>query len=76
MSDNNKSNNNLLDAVTMVSFIIGLLNLGENLTQGDKQDLITSFNNKASELLNEIHQHLEDQDKKLDMILQKLGEPK
>jgi hypothetical protein len=56
----------------MVSFIIGLLNLNENLTQGDKQDLLEEFNNKAELLLNEIHGHLEIQDNKLDEIIKRL----
>lgn len=63
---------NLLDSVSMVSFIIGLLNLNENLTQGDKQDLLEEFNNKAEQLLNEIHGHLEIQDNKLDEILKRI----
>jgi hypothetical protein len=63
---------NLLDSVSMVSFIIGLLNLNENLTQGDKQDLLEEFNNKAELLLNEIHGHLEIQDNKLDEIIKRL----
>jgi hemerythrin-like domain-containing protein len=63
---------NLLDSVSMVSFIIGLLNLEENLTQGDKQDLMEDFNDKAELLLKEIHAHLEKQDNKLDEIIKRL----
>ena len=51
---------------------MGLVNLEENLTQGDKQDLVEEFNNKAELLLNEIHSHLELQDTKLDNILMRL----
>lgn len=55
-----------LDAVSIISFIIGLQNLDINLTQDD-------LSKEADRLLNEIHKHLEDQDKKLDLILDKLG---
>ena len=55
-----------------MSFVIGLMNFNENLTQGDKQELLQEFSNKADLLLNEIHSHLEEQDKKLDEILKRL----
>lgn len=61
-----------LDIITLISFFIGLANLEENLTQGDKQDLQEDLSNKADLLLNEIHSHLEKQDKKLDLILQEM----
>jgi hypothetical protein len=74
MDDRENQKQNLLDSVSMVSFIIGLLNLNENLTQGDKQDLLEEFNKKSEQLLNEIHGHLEIQDVKLDEILKRLEE--
>lgn len=67
-------NGNLLDAISMTNFILSLLNLNENLTQGDKQDLMSEFDNKTSNLLNEVHNHLERQDEQLKEILQKLGD--
>lgn len=63
-----------LDTLNIMSFVIGLMNLDENMTQGDKQELMQELNNKADLLLNEIHSHLEEQDKKIDKILTKLGE--
>ena len=62
-----------LDMVTLISFMVGVMNLEENLTQGDKQDLMQEFDTKASSLLKEIHSHLEDQDNKLDQILELMG---
>ena len=58
-----------IDLLSMMSFLIGLMNLEENLTQGDKQDLMTEFDTKASALLSEIHKHLADQDRKLTEII-------
>ncbi len=70
------NNNQLscLDTMNIMSFVIGLMNYNENLTQNDKQELLSEFNNKAEILLNEIHSHLEQQDKKLDTILARLEE--
>ncbi len=63
-----------LDTMNIMSFVIGLMNYNENLTQNDKQELLSDFNNKAEVLLNEIHKHLQQQDDKLDMILARLEE--
>ena len=59
-----------LDTLSILSFIIGTMNFNENLTQGDKQDLLEEFSSKADILLKEIHSHLEEQDKKIDEILE------
>lgn len=63
-----------LDMVSITSFLVGILNLNENLTQGDKQDILSELSNKADILLKEIHTHLAKQDKKIDLILNKLEE--
>lgn len=63
-----------LDIVSILSFFIGLMNLEQNLTQGDKQELQEDLSNKADLLLTEIHTHLQQQDDKLDKILTKIGD--
>ena len=62
-----KSSNqfDLLDLLGVLSFIIGVMNLDENLTQGDLAD-------KAQLILDEIHGHLQIQDDKIDEILRRL----
>ena len=62
-----------LDMISLISFMIGLMNFNENLTQGDKQDLLETFSQKADDLLNEIHSHLQEQDDKIDKILEELS---
>ena len=62
-----------LDTINLVSFLVGMMNLNENLTQGDKQELLETFSKKADDLLKEIHQHLQDQDIKIDKILKELS---
>ena len=61
-----------LDTINLISFMIGIMNLNENLTQGDKQDLLKIFSQKADDLLTEIHSHLKEQDIKIDKILEEL----
>ena len=62
-----------LDILSILSFMIGTMNLNENLTQGDKQDLLKEFSTKEDILLKEIHSHLETQDNKLDKILEEIS---
>ena len=63
-----------LDTITLVSFFIGILNLDENMTQGDKQDLQEDLSQKADLLLSEIHGHLEEQDRILRRLEEKLSD--
>lgn len=56
----------ILDILNILSFIIGVKNLNENLSQGTAGDLL-------SVAVNEIHNHLAEQDRKIDLILEKLG---
>ena len=70
MSDNRQLS--FLDLLNVLSFLIGLENLEENITQGDKQDLQHDLTVTAEKLLTEIHAHLEAQDKKIDKILNRL----
>jgi len=61
-----------MDILGIMSFVLGLMNLQENLTQGDKQELIQELGKKTDSVLREIHQHLEFQDQKIDKILELL----
>ena len=61
-----------IDAIALVSFGVALQNLDENLTQNDKQELQNQLSEQLNTVLNEIHAHLEQQDDKIDKILQKL----
>lgn len=72
-----RSNNNqleLLDLLSIASFCIGLMNLDENITQGDMQDFEQQFNTQTKKVLDEIHDHLKSQDLKIDEILNRLKE--
>ena len=54
-----------IDVLSIASFCIGLMNLDENVTQGDLAD-------KSERILDEVHTHLQEQDEKLDWIMEKL----
>lgn len=62
-----------LDILNIMSFCISLMNLNENLSQGDKQDLQNDLAEKMETILSEIHGHLEEQDKKIDKILEEVS---
>lgn len=60
------SRDNLLEAVTMVSFIMSLANYSENLDQSSAQDMLNN-------VVKDIHEHLQQQDDKIDKILELVG---
>lgn len=63
---NDRQQFDILDILNILSFIIGIKNLNENLSQNTAGDLLSSA-------VNEIHAHLQEQDRKIDLILEKLG---
>ena len=63
-----------LDIITLLSFILSVENLEQNLSQNDKQDLQNDLSEKAEKILKEVHTHLEKQDKLLNDIWSKLNE--
>ena len=56
----------IMDVLNILSFIIGIKNLNENLSQDTAGDLLSAA-------VNEIHEHLSEQDRKLNIIMEKLG---
>lgn len=65
-------NYNYIDYVNLLDLAISLQNLRSNTSQEDRQKLEEHFNNKLNTLLKEIHNHLQKQDEKIDLILQKI----
>lgn len=60
---------NFLDTLSVVSFIIGVMNYQENLTQSDKADLVQQFNQKIEELLQRLEKDIDEQNEMLEEIL-------
>lgn len=57
----------ILDAMAIVSFLVGMANYEENITQSQLQETVKS-------IISDIHSHLKEQDDKMDRILELLGE--
>ena len=57
----------ILDAMAIVSFLVGMANYEENITQSQLQETEKS-------IMSDIHSHLKEQDDKMDRILELLGE--
>lgn len=63
---NNGEPLSILDAIAIVSFLIGLANYDENVGQSQMQDAVNGA-------VSDIHSHLQRQDEKLDQILNLLS---
>lgn len=62
-------NQDFMDILNIVSFAIGVENLNSNLDQNTMQQLLEGA-------VGDIHNHLEEQDKKLDRILEVINNEK
>ena len=62
-------NEDLLDAVTLLSFMIGIANYGENLSQSDKDDMMQALDRKTNAMIERLENDLEEQNKLLNEIL-------
>lgn len=62
---NDREQFTILDAMTIVSFMIGLANYGENVDQ-------STMSKTVQAAVDDIHRHLADQDEKLSKLLTKL----
>lgn len=66
-------NKDVLDTLSLVSFIIGMANYGENLTQSDKDDLMNRLDTQTRNILLEVQKSIEEQNAMLRKIMDKLG---
>lgn len=62
-----QNNNNFMDILSIFSFVIGLKNYEENIDQSQLQEI-------AQGIMSNIHRHLQEQDDKIDRILELLEE--
>ena len=62
---NEREQLSFIDLLSIMSFLIGVMNLDLNVTAED-------IDSQTQTLLNEIHTHLELQDNKLDSIIERL----
>ena len=62
-----------LDCISIMGFLVGLQNLDLNITQEDFQDASRRIDARLEYVLSEIHEHLEEQDEKINRILEVLA---
>ncbi len=60
--------------INVASFILGLLNYQENLTQSDKDEILQNSQKAADIISDRIENHLINQDEKIDRIEEKIDE--
>ena len=61
---------NFLNAVQLVSFIVGIANYQENLTQSDKDDIMKGLDQQTKDILEKVQEALEEQNKMLKKIIE------
>ena len=59
-----------LDVLSILSFFIGVQNLGLNATQGDMQEATERLDKALRKQVEDIHTHLQKQDEKIDHIIE------
>lgn len=60
------------DSVNIASFILGIMNYQENLTQNDKAEILQNSQDVSDSIIDKIDSHLQIQDEKIDRILELL----
>ena len=60
---------NFMDALALVSFVIGVANYNENLSQSDKDDMMQALDEKTNRMLVRLEADLEEQNEMLRQIL-------
>lgn len=70
MNDNNQLT--FVDLISLISFVIALQNLELNISQDDLQKETSKLDEALRSQVEEIHRHLETQDRKIDEILKEL----
>lgn len=63
-----------IDILAIVGFCVGLQNLDLNLAQEDLDNQTQELDSRLRSVVDNIHQHLQEQDRKIDRILEVLNE--
>lgn len=61
-----------LNTIAILSFLVGIANYNENLTQSDKDDIMHGLDKQTTDILNKVQESLNEQNKMLKEILNKL----
>ena len=61
-----------IDILSVMSFCIGLQNLDLNIEQSDLDEQTQELDRRLRTVVDDIHRHLQEQDRKIDMILEEV----
>lgn len=65
-------NQNMIDALSVVSFLIGIANYNENLSQSDKDDLMAKLDDQTNSILGRLENEVKKQNEMLEYIIELL----
>ena len=65
-------NKDFIDAISLISFMVGIANYDENLSQSDKDDLMKSLDEKTNEMLTRLEKDIDDQNEMMKDIINRL----
>lgn len=65
-------NKDFIDAISLISFMIGIANYDENLSQSDKDDLMKSLDEKTNEMLTRLEKDIDNQNEMIKDITNRL----
>lgn len=65
-----------LDMISIISFCVGLQNLELNIAQEDLDNQTQELDSRLHSVVDDIHKHLQEQDRKIDIILSEVRNEK
>lgn len=65
-------NKDFIDAISLISFMVGIANYDENLSQSDKDDLMKSLDEKTNEMLTRLEKDIDNQNEMIKDIANRL----
>lgn len=65
-------NKDFVDAISLISFMVGIANYDENLSQSDKDDLMKSLDEKTNEMLTRLEKDIDNQNEMIKDITNRL----
>lgn len=65
-------NKDFIDAISLISFMVGIANYDENLSQSDKDDLMKSLDEKTNEMLTRLEKDIDNQNETIKDITNRL----
>ena len=61
-------NKDFIDAISLISFMVGVANYDENLSQSDKDDLMKSLDEKTNEMLTCLEKDIDNQNEMIKVL--------